>query len=126
MSTDFLDLCDCGEKVKITKQKLDIEKGIIYVISDEEIEIFRHNKKCPSCIKKYDSVNYEKEDKVWSAWLLRDDDDHRIMYFKDKNSTIDYILSRIKAKLSDENNYCKYFGSIDANFDAMIHSYHVK
>ena len=38
--------CECGEKVKIIKHKLDTEKGIIYVMSDEEIKNFRHNKKC--------------------------------------------------------------------------------
>lgn len=114
--------CECGEKVKITKPKLDAEKGVIYVMSDEEIEIYSCKKKRIDFIQKEDDEK-NKEAKIWSAWLIRDDADHRIKYFKDKNIAIDYILSRIKMKLHDENNYCKYFGSIDGNFDTMIFSH---
>jgi len=46
--------CECGEKVKFTKHKLDSEKGMIMEMSDEEIENFRHNKKCTDCVEEED------------------------------------------------------------------------
>jgi len=67
-------ICDCGEEVKITKHKLDTEKGIIYVMSEEEIKNFRHNKKCPDCIEKEDDDKEENDkDKIWNTVVKYDD-----------------------------------------------------
>ena len=92
--------CECGEKVKLTKHKLDTEKGMLLKMSDEEIENFRHNKKCTDCIAKEDEG--KKEVKVWRASILCQDDEAdeegedvvdgvNTSYFKNKNDALDFL-----------------------------------
>ena len=93
---DFFD-CECGETVKLTKHKLDIEKGMIVEMSVDEISNLIINKKCPDCVKK------EEDDKggvsqIWRVDIRHDhyeksdfDEVPDYTYFKKKDDALKYM-----------------------------------
>ena len=96
MDKDYF-TCECGEKVKLTKHKLDKEKGMIMEMSDVEIYNFRHNKKCSNCVQK------EEDDKggvsqIWQVEIRYDyfeksdrDEEPDYTYFKKKDEALKYM-----------------------------------
>ena len=99
-------ICDCGEEVKITKHKLDTEKGIIYVMSEEEIKNFRHNKKCSDCIEKEDNDKEENDkDKIWNTVVKYDDCILVDSYFKQKDKALHFIMLKLRELFDTELCY---------------------
>ena len=100
--------CECGEKVKLTKYKVDIEKGLLREMSDVEISCFRHNKKCSDCIEKEDDEKKKEEDEakvnIWRAYITYDDD-AKPLFFKNKENAIVDKMDELKKIFEDENSY---------------------
>ena len=120
-------ICDCGEEVKITKHKLDTEKGIIYVMSDVEISCFRHNKKCLDCIEKEDDEKKKEEDEakvnIWRACITYDDDENfedgrNVSYFKNKEDALDFLVVKFRDLLNNSDSYDED-GDLDASRISM-------
>lgn len=90
-------ICECGEEVKITKHKLDTGKGMILEMSDVEISCFKHNKKCPDCIKKEDD-DKGGVSQIWRVDIRHDhyeksefDEVPDYTYFKKKDDALQYM-----------------------------------
>ena len=106
MKKQYFD-CECGEKVKMTKYKLDTGKGMILKMSDEEIDSFVHNNKCPDCVKKDED---EAKVNIWRACITYDDDENfedgrNVSYFKNKEDALDFLVIKFRDLLNNSDSY---------------------
>lgn len=95
---DFFD-CECGLTVKLTKHKLDTEKGIVSEMTKEEIENFIHNKKCPDCVKQEED-NKGAVSQIWRVDIkydrfkksdYDDEEEPSYRYYKKKDEALKYM-----------------------------------